>query len=44
MAKFTAEEKIIISQLYLERKHSYLELQHFYKVSYQMIQGWGPFI
>lgn len=40
MAIFTAKEKIFISRLYLEGKHSYLELQDLFKVSYQMIQGW----
>ncbi|MFY0520829.1 helix-turn-helix domain-containing protein [Lysinibacillus sp. UGB7] len=40
MANFTAEEKIFIARLYLEGKHSYLELQDLFKVSYQMIQGW----
>ncbi|MFY0519666.1 IS3 family transposase [Lysinibacillus sp. UGB7] len=40
MANFTAEEKVFMARLYLEGKHSYLELQDLYKVSYQMIQGW----
>lgn len=40
MANFIAEEKIFIARLYLEGKHSYLELQDLYKVSYQIIQGW----
>jgi transposase-like protein len=40
MASFTAQEKIFIACLYLEGKHSFLELQDLYKVSYQMIQGW----
>lgn len=40
MAIFNSEEKIFIARLYLEGKHSYLELQDLYQVSYQMIQGW----
>lgn len=40
MANFTAQEKIFIARLYLEGKHSFLELQDLYNVSYQMIQGW----
>jgi transposase-like protein len=40
MANFSAEQKIFITRLYLEGKHSYMDLQKIFEVSYQMIQGW----
>ncbi len=40
MANFSAEQKIFITRLYLEGKHSYMDLQKIFEGSYQMIQGW----
>ncbi|WP_412762711.1 transposase, partial [Peribacillus frigoritolerans] len=40
MVNFSAEQKIFITRLYLEGKHSYMDLQKIFEVSYQMIQGW----
>ncbi|WP_412761158.1 helix-turn-helix domain-containing protein, partial [Peribacillus frigoritolerans] len=40
MANFSAKQKIFIVRLYLEGKHSYMDLQKIFEVSYQMIQGW----
>ncbi len=40
MANFSAEQKIFITRLYLEGKHSYMDRSEIFEVSYQMIQGW----